>query len=204
LPKRLTVSWEKRREALASSLRGVGLRSLSATKLMRRMCDDGDAQLVLEAAVDVLLSEAVLSRAVPANVGVLSKDFALAAEGALRDVARAYLDEGAPVFRYASLESFHAELCKQWLSGFAPPIPKEPVVEGWLADPAINDSLTVAALKLRALFFERAKVIDDTLVFPADAIEGLCRSAVNEVFLAIKDPNQANHELLHGDHERTR
>lgn len=171
---------------------------------MRRMCEAGDAQLVLEAVAEVLLSDAILSQTVPTNAGVLSKDFALAAEGALQDVARAYLDEGAPVFRYASLESFHAELCKQWLAGFAPPIPKEPVVEGWLADPAINDSLTVAALKLRALFFERAKIVDDTLVFPADAIEGMCRSAVKEVFLAIKDPNQANHELLHGDHERTR
>jgi len=211
LSERTTVSWEKRKYSLSSTLKGAGFRSLSAVRLMRRLCDAGEAQLVLEAVAGVLLFEAVSSGKVPANAGSLTKDFALAAEGSLRDLAQSYLDEGAPVFRFAPVEAFHAELCKQWLRGFPPPIKEEVVVEGELSDPEVQDRLTVVALKLRSLLLERGELsggmTDDTcdsLTLPVQALEGICRSAANELFLALKRPNEANHQLIHGKHDRTR
>ena len=159
--------------------------------------------MVLEASATVLLLEAIASGAAPGNAGNLSKDFALAVEGSLKDLAQSYLNEGAAIFRFISVEAFHAELCKQWLAGFAPPISEEFVVQGEVDDPGVQDRLTVVALKLRKLLHERGEVSEDALTVPLASIEGICRSAANELFLAFKNPNEANHELIHGKHERT-
>jgi len=196
--KEMKVSWDQRRDSLAAILKGSGLRSHSATRLLRKLCDAGEVQLALEAVAEVLLLEAQASGAAPINAGVISKDFALAAEGALHDVAREYLNSGTVLFRFVPVSSLHAELCKQWIQRAAPPIPQEIVIKGTMSDPEIQDRLTVVALRMRQLLFEHGEPSGDALTLPLESMEGLCRGIANALFLAFQNPNEANHELIHG------
>lgn len=203
--KETKVSWEQRRDSLASVLKGLGLRNASSVRLLKKLCDAGEVQLAVEAVAEVLLLDSLSTRVVPANAGVISKDLALAAEAALYDVALKYLSSGTVLFRFVPASSLHAELCKQWIQRAAPPIPQEIVIKGTLSDPEIQDRLTVVALRMRQLLLEQGELSGgmtdetcDTLILPLESMEGLCRGIANALFLAFQNPNEANHELVHG------
>lgn len=197
----MKVSWDQRKDSLATILKGSGLRSHPSSRLLRRLCDAGETQLALEAVAKVLLLEAQAAGVVPVPAGVISKDLALAVEEALRETARDYLLNGGTVlFRFVPASALSAEMHKQWVQGAAPPIPQTVVVKGTLSDPEIQDRLTVVALRTRQLLLERGALNEagDTLSLPLDSMEGLCRRIANALFLAFQRPNEANHELIHG------
>lgn len=190
---------------LASTLKGVGLRSAPAVRLMRKLLEAGRIQPVLEAVAEVLLSESILSGRVPTNAGRPTQDFALAAEAAISDVVNEYHMQGNPLTsRYVPPLGLVAEMCKQWIVGFAAPIPETSYIRGTLGDPEIQDRLTVVALKLRELFMSKTEVrpqYDDApgWFMHAEKLEALCRDASVAMFLAFQHPNDTNHQLIHGD-----
>jgi hypothetical protein len=193
------------RRALVGAMKGLGLKHGSLVKAVRRLCETGHAQLVLEATAEVLLSNAILSGAVPPNAGVMSKDLALAVEAALLPVARDHLQDGTPLWKYATADHLHAEMCKQWVQGFAPPIPETHSIRGTLSDPEVQDRLTVVTLVLRELILEASDTYDSTGAFESDEVrfsaserlEKLCRDAAVTMFRAFEHPNTTNHELIH-------
>lgn len=191
------------KRALIASMKALGLKSAPVMRVMRKLCEAGHAQLVLEAAACVLLSKAELEGKVPPNAGVMSKDLAAAAEAALRDVASEYHQSGNPLTpRYAEVDHLHAELCKQWVQGFAPPIPETHSIRGTLSDPEVQDRLTIVTLVLRELIVDKTSPLGGEAEpsgyhLDADALEGLCRDAAVLMFRAFENPNLTNHDLIH-------
>lgn len=196
---------ERGDRVLASTLKGVGLRSAPAVRLLRKLLEAGHVQPVLEAVAEVLLSESILSGKVPVNAGKPSQDFALAAEAAIADVVDTYHMQGNPLTsRHVPPLGLVAEMCKQWIVGFAAPIPETSYIRGTLGDPEIQDRLTVVALKMRELFLSRSEVRPQHDNAPgwflhAEKLEGLCRDVSVAMFLAFQHPNETNHRLIHGD-----
>lgn len=197
-------SWGTRLNALVGALKGRGLRSLQAVRLMRKLCEAGDVQLVLEAVAAVLLSESLSSGAVPPNAGVVSKDLGYAVEAAIREIVEAYHLDGNPLTtRHVTTDELVAEMCKQWARGFAPPIADTLSIRGTLSDPEIQDRLTVVALRLRELIIEKTDPLGGEAEptgyhLDAETLEVLCKDAALAMFTAFETPNETNHELIHG------
>lgn len=194
-------------QPLVSVLKGVGLRSATGVKLLRRLLAAGNIQPVLEGVAEVLLNESIQSGRVPANVGVPTQDFAMAVEGAITDVVNEYHLGGNPLTsRSATPLQLIAEMCKRWLSGFAEPIHESFDVPGAVDDPEVSGRLTVVALAARDMIAKRAERRQETVdgaarevwVLPDTALEDFCRSMSVALFLAFKHPNEANHRLVHG------
>lgn len=205
------VSWETRVQAVVGMLKGVGF--AGARKALRRLCETGDAQLVLEASAAFLLDAGMASGEVPHNAGMMTRDLAVATEAALLDVANKHALGGSVLVpRHASVENLHAELCKQWIRSFSAPIPETYDLERGLEDPEIQARLTVVALKLRELL-DKYRVVNehedpsgnvihstksDMLLVPEDEMESVCSAAALAMFLAFQTPNETNHQLIHG------
>lgn len=196
------VSWETRTQAVVGVLKALGFEK--AKTPLRRLCEAGDAQLVLEASAEFLLSVAMIERAVPHNAGMMTKDLATATEAALLDIANKHALSGSVLVpRYASVENLHAELCKQWIRSFSAPIPETYILERGLEDPEIQARLTVVALKLREKLVDAGKLSgvygkEVQLVLDLDELEGVCSAAALAMFLAFQKPNETNHQLIHG------
>jgi len=188
-------------------LRAYGVLSAEAQKLVRAHCEKGNTQVMLEAIAEVMLAVGIASGKIPANAGMKTKDLLDRAEEAILKEAQNYNDRGGVLTAkaYASILGLAAEMAKQWLRGFAPPIPTEVEVKGTLEDPEIQDRLTVVALKLREILHEKLRPQEENHLEPehsvytlyAQDIEGICHRAAMEMFRAFVDPNTANHELIH-------
>lgn len=192
---------------LAGTLKGVGLRSPGAVKLLRKLLEAGHVQRALEGVAEVLLSEAVLSGKVPTNAGRPTQDLALAAEAAIADVVDEYHMAGNPLTsRHVPPLGLVAEMCKQWIVGFAPPIPNTFSLKRGLEDPEVQDRLGVVALKAREIILQTSDTYDSTgswesseVRFSGEKLEDLCRKLSLLLFLAFEHPNEINHELIHGE-----
>lgn len=196
---------ERPAQNLAGTLKGVGLRSAGAVKLLRKLLEAGRVQMVLEGVAEVLLSESILSGKVPTNAGRPTQDLALAAEAAITDVVDSYHMAGNPLTsRYVPPLGLVAEMCKQWIVGFAPQIPNTFSLRRGLDEPEVQDRLGVVALKARELILAKSEVrpqYDDApgWFLHEEKLEDLCRSLALLLFLAFEHPNEVNHELIHGE-----
>lgn len=189
--------------------RARGVLSAEAQRLVRLHCERGNAQEMVEKVADALLATAIAVGRVPHNAGVKTKDLLERCEAALYTEAEDYHAKGGVLTAkgFVSIQGLVAEMAKQWLRGFAPPIPTETVVKGTLKDPEIQQRLAVVALKLRDMIWAAATVRDNSspyvdrsdLVITTDDLEGLCQRAATAMFLALQDPNEANHEIIHGE-----
>ena len=190
---------------LGGTLKGVGLRSASAVKLMRKLLEAGHVQRVLEGVAEVLLSESQLAGRVPLNAGKPTQDLALAAEAAIADIVNEYHMQGNPLTsRYVPPLGLTAEMCKQWIVGFAPQIPTTFSLKHGLSEPEVQDRLGVVALHARQIFLEHSEVLPVPELPPGvfiheEKFEDLCRKVALLLFLAFEHPNEVNHELIHGE-----
>jgi hypothetical protein len=197
------VSWETRTQAVVGVLKALGFEKAKIP--LRRLCEAGEAQLVLEASAEFLLSVALIEKTIPQNAGMMTKDLAVATEAALLDLANQHALSGSVLVpRYASVGNLHAELCKQWIRSFSAPIPETYILARGLEDPEIQARLTVVALKLREKLVDagelrgQARVEEAELVLTLDELEGVCSAAALAMFLAFQKPNETNHQLIHG------
>lgn len=213
MPTTSKKSWETRRSALGSALRGVGLRSHAGIRTIRRLCEAGDVQLVVEAVADILLSEGVASGVIPANAGVLSKDLGYAVEAAVKDAVNRYHLEGNPLTSrwLDSPDYLVAEICKQWLASFAPPIDKTFSLHDRIEEEEVSSRLGVVALVAREILNQYREITEHTdeqgvvtsspssvIRIHEDQLENICRNLALALFNAFENPNETNHELLHG------
>lgn len=187
------------RLALVAGIKSRGL--TESAKTLSKLCKSGQAQVVLEAVAEVLLDD---SR-IPPNAGVLSKDFLIAVEAALLDVAEAYNASWNPLTpRYASVDQLHSEMVHQWRAGFRKPIPETVSVRNGLLEEEIGDKLTIMAQMMRGILRKACEVTvdatgDSIWVFRATDLESICKEAAHTLLEAFEKPNEANHKLIHGD-----
>jgi hypothetical protein len=185
--------------------RAQGVLGADAQRLVRMHCERGNVQEMVEKVADAVLADAIAKGRVPPNAGVKTKDLLERTEAALYVEVESYHAKGGILTAkgFVSIQGLVAEMAKQWLRGFAPPIPTETVVKGTLSDPEIQERLTVVALKLRKLILMNSNVLPDPSLagyhIPEEKLEGLCTSAAVAMFMAFQEPNEANHEIIHGE-----
>jgi hypothetical protein len=169
---------------------------------MRKLLEAGHVQRVLEGVAEVLLSEAQLAGRVPHNAGKPSQDLAIATEAAITDVVNEYHMGGNPLTsRYVPPLGLVAEMCKQWIVGFAPQIPTTFSLKHGLDEPEVQDRLGVVALHSRQILLQHSESIPAPpgVFIPEEKFESLCRKLALLLFLAFEHPNEVNHELIHGE-----
>lgn len=187
--------------------RARGVLSAEAQKLVRMHCERGNAQAMIEAVAEFLVSDGIARGRIPPNAGEKRKDLLDRAEQAMYKEAEEYHSKGGVLVAkgYVSITGLVAEMAKHWLREFSPPIPTEVSLKGTLSDPEVQDRLTVVALKLRELIIEQADTYDpekkelvtSIVSFDEERLEGICRRAAIEMFRAFEDPNKTNHEIIH-------
>lgn len=189
-------------------LRARGVLDGDAQRLVRLHCEKGNVQPMVEAISSAMLAVGIASGEIPSNAGVKTKDLLDRAEEAIISAVKRYHEKGGVLIAkgYTSVLGLAAEMAKQWLAAFSPPIPTEVQVKGTLSDPEIQDRLTVVALKLNALLKEKMLASEHnpyldpeshTYIIKGEDLEGICQRASLEMFRAFLDPNSANHELIH-------
>ncbi len=197
------VSPNIQRSALVAALKAHGLKSPRGVKVIKQLCQAGQAQTALEAVAEVLLS----TTGVPPNAGMMTRDLALAVEAALLDVTEEYHRSWNPLTpRYASVAQLHGEMTCQWVAGFRKPIPETLSVRGSLRDEEIGTKLAVMAQLMRDILLKRGALQGgmsdatcDSLVLKMDDLEPICVEAARTLFEAFEHPNEANHLLIHGE-----
>lgn len=193
--------------------RARGVLSAEAQKLVRMHCERGNAQAMIEAVAEFLVSDGIARGRIPPNAGEKRKDLLDRAEQAMYKEAEEYHSKGGVLVAkgYVSITGLVAEMAKHWLREFSPPIPTEVSLKGTLSDPEVQDRLTVVALKLSEILDEYRETVEHengagevvsaqktgTLMIPHDKVEGFCRRAAIEMFRAFEDPNKTNHEIIH-------
>jgi hypothetical protein len=192
--------------ALGGVLRAKGALAAEVQRIIRAHCEKGNAAGVTVILAEYLLSSGMSRGEIPLNAGIRTGELLERAEEAILRIVNAYHDAGGVLTArgFVSILGLAAEMAKQWISGFAAPIPVETVIKGTLSDPEIQDRLTVVALKVRQLLLSegdlRGGMTDDTcdaLELKVEDLEGICRRAAIAMFLAFQNPNEANHEIIH-------
>jgi hypothetical protein len=195
--------------AIGGVFRAKGILSAEAQKLVRMHCERGNAQAMIEAVAEFLVSNGIVRGRIPPNAGEKRKDLLERAEQAMYREAEEYHSKGGVLVAkgYVSITGLVAEMAKHWLREFSPPIPTEFSLKGTLSDPEIQDRLTVVALKLLEILNEYNEIVEHeagvsaqkigTIIIPHDKVEGFCRRAAIEMFRAFEHPNETNHEIIH-------
>lgn len=189
--------------------RAKGVLSAEVQKIVRMHCERGNAQEMIEKVADYLVANGIVHGKIPANAGVKTKDLLERAEAAMISEAEGYHLKGGVLTAkgYVSITGLVAEMAKQWIRSFAAPIPTEYDIRGTLKDPEIQDRLALVAMKLKELLDEYPKTTinhdrpgeEEGLFIGEDKVEGFCRRASVEMFRAFNEPNETNHEIIHGE-----
>jgi hypothetical protein len=188
--------------------RAKGVLSAEVQKVVRLHCERGNAQEMIEKVADYLVANGIVTGKIPPNAGVKSRDLLERTEHAMISEAEQYHLKGGVLTAkgYVSITGLVAEMAKQWIRSFAAPIPTEYNIKGTLKDPEIQDRLTIVSIKLQELLKEKGVLSGgmtdetcDQLILKTDDLEGICRRAAVEMFRAFNEPNEANHEIIHGE-----
>jgi hypothetical protein len=190
---------------LVSTLLGVlkaqGLMTAKGQGVVRQQCEAGRIQPAVEAVAAVLLSTGMQDQRIPHNTGIRDK-LLETTEAAIKEAVKNYHDNGGVLLAkgYARPLELIAEMAKQWLASFSPPIRDKEKLSRF--DPEeLNHRLSLTAMALRDLLLE-ASTSDPggaTLVIPVERVEGLCRSGALQMLRVFDDPNDAHHKRVHGD-----
>jgi len=182
-------------------LRANGVLSAAAQRTVRLHCEAGNAQAMIAAVSECMLSTAIALGKVPANAGIKTTALLQQTEEALAVLASDYHDRGGVLTAkgYTSIIGLVAEMAKLWLSTFSAPIPTVTIIPGTLSDPEIQDRLCVVALRLRRNLELASTAVDGKLQLDASKLDGICSAAAQAMFVALTEPNETNHKLIHGD-----
>lgn len=193
---------------IAGVFKARGVLHGDSQRLVRLHCERGNAQEMIERVAEAMLAEGIAKGRIPANAGMKTRDLLERTEAALLQEVESYHMKGGYLTAkgFVSLTGMVAEMAKQWLQGFSAPIPTETVIKGTLSDPEIQDRLTLVALKLRQLIYEKGRLLGgmtdetcDLLELKVEDIEVLCQRAAVALFQAFQEPNETNHEIIHGE-----
>lgn len=196
---------------IAGALRARGVLGGEVQKIIRKHCENGNSQEMIEAVAEAMLAVGISSGRVPPNAGIKTKDLLDRTEAALIKEVEDYHARGGVLTAkgYVSVQGLTAEMAKQWITGFSAPIPETFSIAGTLSDPEIQDRLTLVTLRLRELIMEKVVPLDSVttgavvdgkyLFVEKDRLEGICRQAAVDMFRAFTKPNETNHELIHGE-----
>ncbi len=202
----------------AGAMTGVGKRHGSASRefqrLIRANCERGDTQNATKAVAAVLLSEGERAALIPTPTGVKTNELLARAEEAIKHVASEYHMRGGVLTAkgYVPRLGLVAEMAKQWLEGFSPPIQTSVDLRDGLLEEELNARL---ALTAQAVLEELVEVChnhgrDEVLAMIAepyeggvveiysDKIEGFCMKAARKMFEAFQNPNEIAHKKAHG------
>lgn len=193
--------------------RAKGVLHGDSQRLVRLHCEKGNAQEMIEKVAEAMLADGIAKGRIPANAGMKTRDLLERTEAAMLQEVEDYHMKGGYLTAkgFVSLTGMVAEMAKQWLQGFSAPIPTETIIKGTLSDPEVQDRLTLVALKLKRLVCETAE--DDLgrtamhngelrttkLIINDHDLEGLCQRAAVAMFQAFQEPNETNHEIIHGE-----
>jgi len=182
---------------IAGVIRAFGLLDSRVQSSIRKHCEAGNVDAMVQAVADSMLSTAMLQKRIPPNAGIQTVELVLIADAGAREVVDQYRALGGVLLAkgYAEPEALVHGIVQQWSDTWAPRI--ESVVPQPLDPDRINDVSSVAAqTALRRL---SCYIDGDNIVIPSSQVEGLCNRLVNDMLRALLEPNAANHRLIHGD-----
>ncbi len=172
-------------------------------RLVHMHCERKNTAAMLDAVAKALLSRGMTDRSIPHNVGIRTADLMSIAEESIRRTVDTYHEAGGVLTAKGHVPKMvlAAAIAKIWVDTWSAPLAETFKIGGAKHDEVV-ERLTVSAQVMLNKMLEKGTVVDDTMHLKMCDIETICRSGALAMFNAFNNPNDTNHENVHGKKPR--
>ena len=194
-----------RRETLIAAMKASpqGANAPSVQKVVRRLCDLGQAEGVADTLAEALLDIGILGGRVPPPKGVLTASLLEQALQAIKIEVEAYAKTGVLCARgYYPAGKLAMLMAGRWEQQFSSTLRGDPG-DTALMDTAHPDYIARSAIAAQKLYFDvfskLPRTAEGDILLPMKDVEGVCVAAVRLMHAAFNAPDAAVHGFLHGE-----